>query len=171
MDAEVSPLKEEMARIEKRLDRAQELWREGEKRAILSKYAGGGRLRVPNGKYAGLDHLDLACVRSLLLAQQREPTGVHPRMLEEWQSNVKAAMDSTSSEAGGELVDTQEARAMWEDVNLETSIAPLFPAVQMPSNPFQIPLQLSDVNWYPGVGKRGGQVDGLDHGAADPDRP
>ena len=151
MDAEVAPLREEVTRIEKRLDRAQELWREGEKRAILSKYAGGSRLRVAKGKYAGLDHLDLACIRSLLLAQLREPAGVHPRMLEEWQTNVKAAMDSTTSEAGGELVDTQEARAMWEDVNLETSIAPLFPAVQMPSNPFQIPLQLGDVNWYPGV--------------------
>ena len=40
---------------------------------------------------------------------------------------------------------------MWEDVNLETAIAPLFPSVQMPSNSFQIPLQMGDVNWFPGV--------------------
>ena len=151
MDAEIPPLKEELARIENRLNLAQDAWREGEKRAIMSNYAAGGRLRVPYGKYAGLDHLDLACVRSLLSAQMREPSGVNPRMLEEWQTNVKAAMDSTTSEAGSELVDTQEAHALWEDVNLETSIAPLFAAVQMPSNPFQIPLQLGDVNWYPGV--------------------
>ena len=36
-------------------------------------------------------------------------------------------------------------------MNLETSIAPLFNTVQMPSNPFQILLQLGDVNWYPGT--------------------
>ena len=36
-------------------------------------------------------------------------------------------------------------------VNLETAIAPLFNTIQMPSNPFQIPLQMGDVNWYPGA--------------------
>ena len=80
----------------------------------------------------------MACVRSLLTAQMREPSGVNPRMLEDWQSNLKAAMDSTTSGAGDELLDTQEARALWDDVNLETSVAPLFNTVQMPSNPFQI---------------------------------
>ena len=90
-------------------------------------------------------------MNSLLSAQQRDPSGVNPRMLDEWQTNLKAAMDSTTGGAGDELVDTQEARAMWEDVNQETAIAPLFPSVQMPSNPFQIPLQMGDVNWYPGV--------------------
>ena len=72
-------------------------------------------------------------------------------MLEDWQSNLKAAMDSTTAGSGDELVDTQEARALWDDVNLETAVAPLFATVQMPSNPFQIPLQLGDVNWYPGT--------------------
>jgi len=49
------------------------MWREEEKRAILSKYSGGDRSRVPYGKYTGPDHLDMACVRSLLNAQLREP--------------------------------------------------------------------------------------------------
>ena len=151
MDAEIPPIKEEIGRIEAQLNRVRDLWREGEKRAILSTYGGADRLRVPYGKYNGLDHLDLACIRSLLTAQLREPSGLNPRMLSEWQTNIKAAMDSTTAGSGDELVDTQEARAMWEDVNLETAIAPLFPTVQMPSNPFQIPLQLGDVNWYPGV--------------------
>jgi len=72
-------------------------------------------------------------------------------MLEDWQGNFKAVMDSTTAGTGDELVDTQEARALWGDVNLETAVAPLFNTIQMPSNPFQIPLQLSDVNWYPGT--------------------
>ena len=151
MDKEIPPIKEEMDRIAGQLSRVQEMWRDGEKRALLSGSGAGERPRVAFGKYAGLDHLDMACVRSLLTAQMREPSGVSPRMLEDWQSNLKAAMDSTTSGAGDELVDTQEARALWDDVNLETSVAPLFNTVQMPSNPFQIPLQMGDVNWYPGT--------------------
>ncbi|MDA0262913.1 MAG: phage major capsid protein [Chloroflexi bacterium] len=150
IDAEIPPLKEELDRIGGQLSQVQEMWRDGEKRSLLSRHA-GERSRVAFGKYAGLDHLDMACVRSLLTAQMREPSGVNPRMLDDWQSNLKAAMDSTSSGSGDELVDTQEARALWDDVNLETSIAPLFNTVQMPSNPFQIPLQMGDVNWYPGT--------------------
>ena len=151
MDADIPPLKEELDRIAAQLTHVQDTWREGEKRAILSKFSGGERPRVAFGKYEGLDVLDLACIRSLLNAQLRDPSGLHPRMLEDWQTNIKAAMDSTTAGAGDELVDTQEARALWDDVNLETSIAPLFNTVQMPSNPFQIPLQLGDVNWYPGT--------------------
>ncbi len=36
-------------------------------------------------------------------------------------------------------------------MNLETMVAPMFSRVEMPSNPFEIPLQLGDVNWYPGT--------------------
>jgi HK97 family phage major capsid protein len=151
MDADIPPIKEEVDRLTAQLTRAQDLWREGEKRAILSKYSGGDRPRVPFGKYTGLDLLDLACVRSLLNAQLRDPAGLNPRMLEEWQTNIKAAMDSTTGGVGDELVDTQEARALWDDVNPETAVAPLFNTIQMPSNPFQIPLQLGEVNWYPGT--------------------
>ena len=151
MNAEIPPLREEVERIGSQLLKLQDVRRQGEKRAILQQAGVGERARVLFGKYAGMDHLDLACARSLLSAQIREPAGANPRMLEDWQSNLKAAMDSTTAGSGDELVDTQEARALWDDVNLETAIAPLFNAVQMPSNPFQIPLQLGDVNWYPGT--------------------
>jgi len=36
-------------------------------------------------------------------------------------------------------------------VNLETAVASLFTTIQMPSNPFLLPVQLGDVNWYPGT--------------------
>ena len=150
MNSEIPPLKEEVERLGAQLVKLQDSRRQGDRMAILNQYA-GDRSRVLLGKYAGLDHLDLACARSLLSAQLREPSGANPRMLEDWQSNLKAAMDSTTAGSGDELVDTQEARALWDDVNLETAIAPLFNTVQMPSNPFQIPLQLGDVNWYPGT--------------------
>ena len=150
MNSEIPPLREELERLGSQLTKLQDARRQGEKQALLNSF-GGDRTRVPFGKYAGMDHLDLACARSLLSAQLREPAGANPRMLDDWQSNLKAAMDSTTAGSGDELVDTQEARALWDDVNLETAIAPLFNTVQMPSNPFQIPLQLGDVNWYPGT--------------------
>ena len=151
MDAELPPLQEEVGRLAAQLGRAQEQWREGERRAILAKYGGDDRPRVLQGKYRGLDALALAYVRSVLSAQLREPAGLNQRMLEDWQTNLKAALDSTSPGLGDELVGAAEASALWADVNLETLIAPLFSRVDMPTNPFEIPLQLGGVNWYPGA--------------------
>ena len=72
-DSEIPPLKEEVDRVAPQLNHVHEMWWDGEKRAILSKYSGGDRSRVPYGKYTGSDHLDAACVRNLLNAQLREP--------------------------------------------------------------------------------------------------
>ena len=151
LDADIPPIREEVDRIAAQVGRIQNMWREGEKQAILASYGGLDRPRVPYGKYKGLDLLDLAYMRSLLNAQLRQPLGLSPRMLEEWQANLKAAMDSTTSGTGDELVSTQEASNLWMDVNLETMISPLFSRIDMPSDPFEIPLQLGDVNWFPGT--------------------
>ena len=64
---------------------------------------------------------------------------------------TRAAMDSTTAGSGDELVATLEARELWMDVNLQTLVAPLIPTFPMPSNPFDIPRQLGDVNFYPGT--------------------
>ena len=151
MDKEIPPIKEEVDRVATSVREIHERWRRGEKAAILAQYAGMDRPRVAYGKYKGLDMLDLAFMRSLLNAQLRQPIGINPGTLEEWQTNLKAAMDSTTAGTGDELVPTQEAGALWMDVNLETMVAPLFSRVEMPSNPFEIPLQLGDVNWFPGT--------------------
>ena len=60
-------------------------------------------------------------------------------------------MDSTTAGAGDELVPQEEARQLWADVNTEAAVASLFETVTMPSNPFDVPLELGDVNWYPGA--------------------
>ena len=151
MDADLPPIKEEVERIAAQVARIQDMWRREEKQAILTKYGGLDRPRVPYGKYVGLDLLDLAFARSLLNAQLRQPLGLNPRTLEEWQANLKAALDSTTAGTGDELVPTQEASTLWMDVNLETIVSPLFSRIEMPSDPFDIPLQLGDVNWYPGT--------------------
>ena len=67
------------------------------------------------------------------------------------QAITRAAMDSTTAGSGDELVATLEARELWLDVNLQTLVAPLVPTFSMPSNPFEIPRQLGDVNFYPGT--------------------
>ena len=45
LDAELPPLQEEVARIAAQLGRVQEQWRDGERRAILSRYGGDDRPR------------------------------------------------------------------------------------------------------------------------------
>jgi hypothetical protein len=61
----------------------------------------------------------------------------------------RRALDSTTAGSGDELVPTLEAAELWLDVNLDTLILPLFTQSPMPSNPFDIPGQLGDSNWYP----------------------
>jgi HK97 family phage major capsid protein len=155
MDADLPPLREEMERLSRAVGELTEKQRSGERQAMLARYAGmdrgGDRPRVPFGKYQGMDALDLACVRSVLAAQQREPGDVNPRALEDWQANLKAAMDSATAGAGDELVATGEAAALWADINVDTLVAGLFTRVDMPTNPFEIPLQLGGVSWYPGT--------------------
>ena len=157
LDADIPPLREELERLSRAVGEITEKQRASERQAMLAHYfdgvrAGGNdRPRVPFGKYRGMDALDLACVRSVLAAQQREPGDVNPRMLEDWQANLKAAMDSATAGSGDELVATGEAAALWADINLETHVASLFTRVDMPTNPFEIPLQLGNVAWYPGT--------------------
>ena len=67
------------------------------------------------------------------------------------QALTRAAMDSTTAGSGDELVATLEARELWMDVNLQTLVAPLVSTFSMPSNPFDIPRQLGEVDFYPGT--------------------
>ena len=70
-----------------------------------------------------------------------------------WRAQLMAlrvkALDSTTAAKGDELVATLEAAQLWMDVNLETVVLPVLVQVPMPSNPYDIPRQLGDVNWYP----------------------
>ena len=118
-------------------------------RARLMSGAVGDRLRVRSGKYEGLDRLDVAMIRSLAQSQVAETPGARG-VLDQWRANLAAAMDSVTTNAGDELVPTREADQLWMDVNLDSMILPLFTRVSMPTNPFDIPLQLGDVNFYPG---------------------
>ena len=135
MNSEIPPLREEVDRIASLVGRIQDTWREGEKRAILARFSDTDRPRVPHGKYEGLDLLDLAYLRSVLNAQLRQPLGLNPRMLEEWQANLKAALDSTTAGTGDELVPTQVASACgWTSIWKRWSL-PCFPVSRCPRTP------------------------------------
>ena len=62
---------------------------------------------------------------------------------------ITRALDSTTTGKGDELVPTFESADLWMDVNLETLILPLLMQVTMPTNPYDIPIQFGDTNWYP----------------------
>jgi HK97 family phage major capsid protein len=152
LETQVKPLKEEVSRLTASLAQALAAQKE-QRRAALAASITGKQARVPFGKYQGMTPLDLAIMSSVYKAQPPRVDGspAYPRMYEEWGETLKAAMDSTTATSGDELVNTQEARELWMDVNLETSVAQLLSRIDMPSNPFDIPLQLGDVNWYPGT--------------------
>ena len=117
------------------------------RRRALTAQADDEDGRVDSGPYAGCDALDLMIGRSLLRAARAQGGGPG---VEDWSVHLRAAMDSLTAGSGEELVHASQASRLWQDVHLETMIASLFSRISMPTNPFDVPLQLGDVNWYPG---------------------
>ena len=149
MKGEIGLLREEQQRLSEEV-RGLLAHQRSERREAVLGHAARDRARVRGGRLDGFDMVDMAIMRSLLSAQQARPQDYEPSRLRAWEDSVRRAMDSTTAGAGDELVTQEEARQLWHDVNLETAVASLFETVTMPSNPFDVPLQLGDVNWYPG---------------------
>ncbi len=142
----VAPAREEQARLEKAVNGLAEIGNSLRRQSLTSE-AGEPDARVKSGPYCGFDALDLSIGRSLLRAARAHSGG--PR-LDEWGVHLRAAMDSLTTGAGEEIALSSQGSQLWRDVNLETMVASLFSRITMPTNPFDVPLQLGDVNWYPG---------------------
>lgn len=197
----IMPLREEQARLQKAIQTAEaklvELQREAQKATSRE-----GKLRLPTGKLAGFDFLDLRILEKIMEARYPRRSEMPPIMqaiedgrkqlagmiteksIFEWEERAldqrlrplshvsqatdtdgfrgamkgwtrallierSKALDSTTAAAGDELVPTFEAAELWLDVNLDTLILPLLPQQTMPTNPFDIPRQFGDTNWYP----------------------
>ncbi len=134
---------------------------------------GDGQATARGGAYDGLSHLDLSIVKALREATefgqgraaftldarpdlQGNPVlslGSHrglnriPQAPPGWEA-LKRAMDSTTSAAGDQLVPTDTARQVWRDVFLNTVVSSFLPRITMPTNPFDIPLELGSVTFY-----------------------
>ncbi len=142
----VKPAFDEQARLTEAINALADAGKDMQRRALASQAADEDR-RVGSGPYSGCDALDLMIGRSLLRAARAQGGGPG---VEDWSVHLRGAMDSLTAGSGDELTYTSQASRLWQDVHLETMIASLFSRISMPTNPFDVPLQLGDVNWYPG---------------------
>lgn len=142
------PVHDERVRLRKALEGLLDEQKENRRAGLLRRDDETGDGVVKSGPYEGMDELDLGIMKSVHGAVERQ---VGQESVRDWDMRIKAAMTSTGAGTGDELVPTGMARRLWEDVNLETRVASLFPRIDMPTNPFDVPLQLGDVNWYPGT--------------------
>ncbi len=142
----MKPAADEQTRLTNAINGLADTGKELRRRALTSQVEDEDN-RVASGPYAGCDSLDLVIGRSLLRAARAQGGGPG---VEDWTVHLRAAMDSLTAGAGDELTHTAQASRLWQDVHLETMIASLFSRISMPTNPFDVPLQLGDVNWYPG---------------------
>ena len=142
----MAPALDEQKRLTEAINGLADAGKDLRRRALTSQADDEDR-RVESGPYAGCDALDLVIGRSLLQAARAQGGGSG---VEDWTVHLRAAMDSLTAGSGDELIPTAQASRLWQDVHLETMIASLFSRISMPTNPFDVPLQLGDVNWYPG---------------------
>ena len=154
VDQKFTTLGEENLRLVKAVEDLLNTQKQSRRADLLRSFSNVEGNVVTEGKYRGMTPLDMAIVGSLLNCFEANSRDTDPKMLGEWRDNfaaAKRALDDTTGGAGDELVPTLEASELWADVHLMTMIASLFPTIDMPSNPFDIPLDLGDVNWYPGT--------------------
>ncbi len=145
----VEPAHEERVRLRKAIEALTSEQREYRRSAVLDGGSGSdAHPVVKSGPYAGCDALDLAIMRSMQKAAASQ-MGSDP--VRKWEVRLKAAMDSVTAGKGDEIVPSGMSARLWEGVHQETKVAGLFNRIDMPTNPFDIPLQLGDVNWYPGT--------------------
>lgn len=145
----VEPAHEERVRLRKAIEALTSEQREYRRSAVLDDGSGSSANDVvKSGPYAGCDALDLSIMRSM---QKAAATQMGSESVREWDVRLKAAMDSVTAGRGDEIVPSGMSSRLWEDVHQETKVAGLFNRIDMPTNPFDIPLQLGDVNWYPGT--------------------
>jgi len=115
--------------------------------------------RASGGETRYVDEVDVKIINAFYWSMRKDVgtgrlTQEQISALPEWEENIKTvkrALDSTTVGSGDELVPTADLPEMWNDIHLATSVKSMFRSVSMPTNPFNIPLQLGNVNWYRGV--------------------
>ena len=136
-------------------------------------FGGADAGMVRGDRYDGLTHFDLSIVKALREAAEfgkgraaftmdvrpepdgstRLSVGSNRRVNRVthgqpgWEP-FKRALDSTTAGIGDEIVPTGMATEIWRDVHLSTVVSSFLPRITMPTNPFDIPLELGDVTFY-----------------------
>lgn len=161
MDERMGILGEEMERLKTEIKEVLDLQRESARNQLLISRENIPRqmYKAVGGTFDFLDETDLKIVNAFYSANKRLENSGHltreqvanlPRWKDQIDS-VKRALDSTTSGSGDELVPTAELGELWMDINLATAVKSLFRNINMPTNPFDVPLQLGDVTWYRGT--------------------
>lgn len=103
-----------------------------------------------------LKPVDLALAAHMMDVQQKRwraglELGDAPKpMSEDFKAALKA-MDSTTAGSGDELVPTNLRAQLWDDFYLASRVVSSLQRVEMPTNPFDVPLGLGAVTWRKGV--------------------
>lgn len=77
--------------------------------------------------------------------------GDAPRAASDDLRKALKAMDSTTAGSGDELVPTNLLPQLWDDFFLASRVMSALQRIQMPTNPFDVPLGLGEVTWRKGV--------------------
>jgi HK97 family phage major capsid protein len=116
-------------------------------RPYLKSLAKDGFYRAGNRKGSSLDmwlaHSMLQKAHSLMPDRVKPPSA-------DLAEAVKA-LTSTGSATGDELVPTNLASQLWDDIFLASRIAGTITTIEMPTNPFDVPLGLGAVTWRKGT--------------------
>lgn len=99
--------------------------------------------------------IDLYLAKRILdMQHEKNAKGIdgwqHLRPASDDLNEVVKALTSTGSGAGDELVPTNLAGELWDDFFLASRVVSSMNQVNMPTNPFDIPLGLGAVTWYKG---------------------
>lgn len=100
-----------------------------------------------------LKPVDLALAYMMMQGQVKHYNAAQGGVLTQPSDDLKTAlkaMDSTSATAGDELVPTGLASQLWEDFFLASRVVSALNRIDMPTNPFDVPLGLGDVTWRKG---------------------
>lgn len=113
----------------------------------VKEFEKNGFMRIGNQRVKGIDlflaHTMLRKAHSLMPDRVTPPS-------EELAEAVKA-LSATGAGTGAELVPTGMASELWDDIFLASRVVSSITTVEMPTNPFDIPLGLGDVTWYKGT--------------------
>ncbi len=103
-------------------------------------------------RYDGVNYkaIDLMLAQALLGTAHEHQPERQSAPSQDLQDVVKA-MASGSSGFGAELLMTDMARSLWDDMFLAARVAGLVGSIPLPSSPFEIPLGLGDVIWRKGT--------------------
>jgi HK97 family phage major capsid protein len=81
-------------------------------------------------------------------AKSLKSWGNFRRVCEAKASDFIKALDSTTAGGVDEWVPTEMSASLQEKVRLQLKVASLFPTIQMPSNPYELPIEVGDINSF-----------------------